>query len=80
EVVYLPKEEGGLGLRRLDAFNKALIITHIWSILTSKELLWFKWIHAYKLRGQNFWDLPYRGAGNKASLWFDRWSSLSPLS
>ncbi|GJR26293.1 putative ribonuclease H-like domain-containing protein [Tanacetum coccineum] len=40
EVVCLPKEEGGLGLRRLDAFNKALIITHIWSILTSKESLW----------------------------------------
>ncbi|GKA17244.1 zf-CCHC domain-containing protein [Tanacetum coccineum] len=54
EVVCLPKEEGGLGLRRLDSFIKVLIITHIWSILTSKE-----------------------SAGNKASLWFDRWSSLS---
>ena len=39
KVVYLPKEEGGLGIRRLDAFNQALISSHIWSILTLKESL-----------------------------------------
>nr|GEV42320.1 hypothetical protein [Tanacetum cinerariifolium] len=25
------------------------------------ELLWVQWIHAYKLRGRSFWDVPYRG-------------------
>ncbi|GKD35033.1 hypothetical protein Tco_1250542 [Tanacetum coccineum] len=29
EVVCLPKDEGGLGIRRLDHFNKALMTTHI---------------------------------------------------
>ncbi|GKF80890.1 hypothetical protein Tco_0239492 [Tanacetum coccineum] len=54
EVVCLPKKEGGLGLRRIDIFNKALMISHIWSLLSLKESLWVKWIHAYKLKGQNF--------------------------
>ncbi|GKA35240.1 reverse transcriptase domain, reverse transcriptase zinc-binding domain protein [Tanacetum coccineum] len=36
EVVCLPKTEGGLGIRRLEAFNKALITSHIWSILSLK--------------------------------------------
>ncbi|GKC07718.1 hypothetical protein Tco_0999328 [Tanacetum coccineum] len=61
EVVCLPRKEGGLGVRRNDAFNKALITSHIWSIITLKESLWVKWIHAYKFRGRNFWDYPLRG-------------------
>ncbi|GJU89779.1 hypothetical protein Tco_1302202 [Tanacetum coccineum] len=50
ENVCLPKHEGGLGIRRLEAFNQALISTHIWSILALKETLWVKWIHIYKLQ------------------------------
>ncbi|GJZ87926.1 DNA helicase [Tanacetum coccineum] len=61
EVVCLPKKEGGLGIRRLDIFNKALISSHIWSILSGKESLWVKWIHTYKLKGRSFWDTPSRG-------------------
>ncbi|GJV29218.1 hypothetical protein Tco_1385666 [Tanacetum coccineum] len=61
EVVCLPKDEGGLGVRRLDHFNKALMISHIWKLLSLKESLWVRWIHAYKLKGRSFWDIPYRG-------------------
>ncbi|GJV16116.1 putative RNA-directed DNA polymerase [Tanacetum coccineum] len=61
EVVCLPKKEGGLRIRRLDVFNKALISSHIWSILSGKESLWVKWIHSYKLNGCSFWDIPLRG-------------------
>ncbi|GKA99204.1 RNA-directed DNA polymerase, eukaryota, reverse transcriptase zinc-binding domain protein [Tanacetum coccineum] len=61
EVVCLPKKEGGLGLRRLDLFNKALMVTHIWNLLSRKESLWVKWIHVYKLRGRNFFEIPFRG-------------------
>ncbi|GKD27971.1 hypothetical protein Tco_1234185, partial [Tanacetum coccineum] len=61
EVVCLLKDEGGLGMRRLDIFNEALMVTHIWKLLSMKESLWVKWIHAYKLRGRNFWDYSLRG-------------------
>ncbi|GJV62569.1 hypothetical protein Tco_1473397 [Tanacetum coccineum] len=54
EIVCLPKSEGGLGIRRLECFNAALMASHIWKFLTLKESLWVKWIHEYKLKGRNF--------------------------
>ncbi|GJW24448.1 reverse transcriptase domain-containing protein [Tanacetum coccineum] len=30
-------------------------------LISLKESLWVRWIHAYKLKGQNFWDLPIQG-------------------
>ncbi|GJY26532.1 hypothetical protein Tco_0401258 [Tanacetum coccineum] len=61
DVVCLPKQEGGLGVRRLDHFNKALMVSHVWKLLSLKESLWVKWIHVYKLNNRSFWDIPYRG-------------------
>ncbi|GKC33961.1 hypothetical protein Tco_1046345 [Tanacetum coccineum] len=61
EVVCLPKNEGGLGIRRLEVFNSALMIAHIWKLLSLKESLWVKWIHEYILKGRSFWDIPLCG-------------------
>ncbi|GJS88502.1 putative reverse transcriptase domain-containing protein [Tanacetum coccineum] len=61
EVVCLPKQEGGLGIRRLEHFNKALMVSHIWKLLSLKESLWVQWIYSYKLKNRSFWDIPYRG-------------------
>ncbi|GJZ20273.1 reverse transcriptase domain-containing protein [Tanacetum coccineum] len=58
EIVCLPKEEGGLGIRRLECFNLALMATHVWKLLILKDYLWVKWIHEYKLKGHSFWDSP----------------------
>ncbi|GKB05063.1 reverse transcriptase domain, reverse transcriptase zinc-binding domain protein [Tanacetum coccineum] len=38
--IFLPKREGGLGLRSLEDFNLALMTTHIWNIVSNKESLW----------------------------------------
>ncbi|GJS97983.1 hypothetical protein Tco_0819153 [Tanacetum coccineum] len=40
EIACLPKHEGGLGIRRLECFNSALMASHIWKLLTLKESLW----------------------------------------
>nr|GEY02089.1 hypothetical protein [Tanacetum cinerariifolium] len=61
ELVCLPRDKGGLGLRRLDCFNKALIASHLWKLISMKESLLVKWVHAYKLRGRSFWDVPIHG-------------------
>ncbi|GJX32686.1 reverse transcriptase zinc-binding domain-containing protein, partial [Tanacetum coccineum] len=61
ETVCLPKREGGLGIRRLNCFNSALMSSHIWKLLTLKESLWVKWVHEYKIKDRNFWDIPLRG-------------------
>ena len=58
ENLCLPKYEGGLGIRNLEKFNIALMTTHIWNIITHKESMLVRWIHAYKLKGRCFWDLP----------------------
>ncbi|GJT46976.1 sodium/hydrogen exchanger 6 [Tanacetum coccineum] len=60
ESICFPKDEGGLGIRRLDTFNISLMATHIWSIVMNKESLWVRWIHSYKLMGRSFWDVPMR--------------------
>ncbi|GJT59129.1 retrovirus-related pol polyprotein from transposon TNT 1-94 [Tanacetum coccineum] len=46
---------------RLDHFNSALMVAHVWKLLTLKESLWVKWIHEYKLKGRSFWEVPLRG-------------------
>nr|GEW53521.1 hypothetical protein [Tanacetum cinerariifolium] len=69
EVVCLPKDEGGLGLRQLDHFNKAHMVTHIWKLLSLKESLWVQWIHSYKLQVNSVW-LAIRPRDVKVD-WFD---------
>nr|GEV14221.1 hypothetical protein [Tanacetum cinerariifolium] len=61
DLVCRPKLECGLGIKRLDDFNVALMDTHIWFTLTYKEYLWVKWIHAYKLNWYSLWDVPCLG-------------------
>ncbi|GJT51583.1 retrotransposon protein, putative, ty1-copia subclass [Tanacetum coccineum] len=60
DIICLPKSEGGLGIRSLDVFNIALMTTHVWNIISNKDLLWVKWIHMYKLKGRSFWDVPMK--------------------
>lgn len=57
EVICRPKDEGGLGIRSLDSWNKALMSTHLWNLLSRKESLWVKWIHCYRLKHYNFWEI-----------------------
>ncbi|GJS40480.1 putative reverse transcriptase domain, reverse transcriptase zinc-binding domain protein [Tanacetum coccineum] len=73
EVVCFPKREGGLGIRCLEFFNKALITSYIWSLLSHKESLWVIWIHTYKLNGRTLWEIPLHG-----KIWPIEWNSKYP--
>nr|GEU31156.1 hypothetical protein [Tanacetum cinerariifolium] len=61
DIEQMMRDEGGLGIRRLGSFNQALMVSHLWKILTLKDSLWVKWIYVYKLKDRNFWDVPLRG-------------------
>ncbi|GAA0159591.1 hypothetical protein LIER_38896 [Lithospermum erythrorhizon] len=49
------KDRGRLGIKRLRMWNMACMSFHIWNLCGTKETIWVKWIHTYKLRGQSFW-------------------------
>lgn len=51
-----PKEEGGLGLRDLRAWNKALLVKTLWNIHLKKDTLWVKWVNEFFLRGASIWE------------------------
>ncbi|XP_071712534.1 uncharacterized protein [Rutidosis leptorrhynchoides] len=55
--VGLPKDEGGLSIKRLKYWNFALMTKHIWSIVTHKQSIWASWIRVHKLHKHNLWDV-----------------------
>nr|GEX45881.1 putative reverse transcriptase domain, reverse transcriptase zinc-binding domain protein [Tanacetum cinerariifolium] len=56
DVVCLPKQEGGLGIRRLNHFNKALMVSYVWKLLSLKESLWVKDGMGKPFSVHNVWD------------------------
>lgn len=56
QQVCLPKDEEGLGLRDLRAWNKALLVKILWNIHMKKDTLWVKWVNEYFLRDTSIWD------------------------
>lgn len=61
--VCVPKNEGGLGIRRIGEMNVALMANHIWNILTHQSSLWVDWIHMHRLHNKNFWAIPMPRVG-----------------
>jgi hypothetical protein len=58
DVVYLPREEGGLGLKRVHDWNKAAITRHLWNIASNSHTIWASWIKSYLLKGRSAWGIP----------------------
>ena len=54
----LPKEEGGLGLKKSEEWNHAQILSHLWSVVNQSGSLWSKWVVNSVLKGRNFWVIP----------------------
>jgi hypothetical protein len=46
DSVCLPKEEGGLGVRRMREFNVALLGKWCWRMLVDKNGLWYRVLKA----------------------------------
>lgn len=58
EHLCAPKDEGGLGLKSLQIWNKAAVSKHIWFIISGGEQsMWCQWVKSYLLKGKSFWQL-----------------------
>lgn len=55
--VCKPKEEGGLGFRVLEGWNKAAMVKHIWAVCQKSDTLWVKWVHTYVIKSSCFWTM-----------------------
>ncbi|KAL0444647.1 UNVERIFIED_CONTAM: LINE-1 retrotransposable element O protein [Sesamum latifolium] len=56
--VCKPKEEGGLGIRRVLHMNQALMLKHVWRILQEDpSSIWVAWVLRYRLRNQTVWTV-----------------------
>lgn len=52
------KMQGGLGIKDLSSFNKALVlISHIWDYCHTSDSLWIKWMNVYYFRDSCLWSL-----------------------
>jgi hypothetical protein len=52
EQVCVPKKEGGLGLKRLDVWNQAVMLKHIWNLFAQVGSLWVAWVEKNWLKGE----------------------------
>ena len=91
--VCKPKQEGGLGVRRLKEVNLVCSLKLIWRILSANSL-WVNWIKVYLIRKGSLWmwrkilkcrevaKKLYRVEiknGRKTSFWYESWSPLGCL-
>jgi len=56
--ICVPKREGGLGLKRLEVWNQASMLNHIWSLFAKAGSLWVAWVESTWLKGRSFWQIP----------------------
>ncbi|XP_057485879.1 uncharacterized protein LOC130772160 [Actinidia eriantha] len=54
--VTLPKVKGGLGIRNIEAWNKALLSKTLWNIQAKKDSIWVQWVHHIYMNKRSFWD------------------------
>lgn len=73
KAVCLPKNEGGLGLRRYAIWNKALSLRYVWLLFSDQYSLWADWNKNHHLRGENFWSV------KESSRYSWIWNSLLKL-
>ncbi|GJW04980.1 RNA-directed DNA polymerase, eukaryota, reverse transcriptase zinc-binding domain protein [Tanacetum coccineum] len=69
--VCKPKDQGGIGFKSLELWNKTLLVKHLWNVASRKESLWVKWINVVKLKKISVWDV---SADSK-----DSWGWKCPL-
>jgi hypothetical protein len=58
DKVCVPKKEGGLGIKKLDFWNQASMLYHVWVLFARSGSLWVAWVEDNLLKGRSFWQVP----------------------
>ena len=53
--ICVPNREGGLGLKRVNDWNKASMLRHTWNLFARACSFWVAWVKMYLLRGR--WEV-----------------------
>lgn len=54
--VCKPKQQGGLGLKKVTEWNHVALMKHIWHLFFDLEdVVWAQKVMTYLLRGESFW-------------------------
>jgi len=54
----LLREKGGLGIKKLEIWNQASMMVHIWNLFAKAGSIWVVWVETVWLRGKSFWQVP----------------------
>lgn len=58
EHLCSPKQEGGLGFKAIQVWNKAAVAKHIWFLISGGEQsMWCQWVKSYLLKGKSLWEV-----------------------
>ncbi|KAL0367294.1 UNVERIFIED_CONTAM: hypothetical protein Sradi_3619500 [Sesamum radiatum] len=61
QMVCRPVNEGGLGIRDIQALNRGLMSRHLWRIITHDSTsIWVTWIFQYRLQNYSIWTISAR--------------------
>lgn len=66
EEVCCPREEGGLGIRRVKDVSTVFMLKLIWRLFSNTASLWVSWVRRYLLRDAVLWDVKNTGLGSWA--------------
>ena len=64
EDLCFPKDEGGLGVRKLRDSARVFALKLIWRLFTQASSLWVSWVRHYLLRYNSFWDVRDESKGS----------------
>ncbi|KAG7533326.1 hypothetical protein ISN45_Aa08g009650 [Arabidopsis thaliana x Arabidopsis arenosa] len=64
EDLCVPKQEGGLGIRRLHEVARVFALSLIWKIISDSNSLWVAWVRQYLIRRGTFWDVKETALGS----------------
>lgn len=59
-----PKEEGGLGIRKIREVDTVFSLKLIWRLFSHSGSLWVAWVNRYMLKQASFWDVRDASAGS----------------